>query len=105
MYNAIENDLQGLRGADDAYDPHLFEPAPTSCVGSQMMKALQALHNVVNTDLEGEVELVVHNEVLAVHSNSEFRHPFLVPQERMRALETLFAERSDLFFHEQGACC
>ena len=105
MLNAIQNDLQGLRGADDAYDPHLSEPAPTCCVGSQMMKALHPLHTVVKTDLEGDVELVVHNEVLAVHSNSEFRHPFLVPQERMRALEALMAERSDVFFHEQGAFC
>ena len=79
MLNAIENDLQGLRGADDAYDPHLLEPAPTCCVRSQLMKALHTLNDVFDTDLEREVELVINNEVLAVHSNAEFGHPFLVP--------------------------
>ena len=79
MLNAIENDLQGLRGADDAYDSHLLEPAPTCCVSSQLMKALHTLNDVFYTDLEREVELVINNQVLAVHSNAEFGHPFLVP--------------------------
>ena len=67
------------------------------------MQTIKTLHNVLYADLEGKMELVVHNEIAIVHCNAEIGHRLLEHQ-RMLASKTLFSERSRLLIIVQASC-